>query len=121
MAWQDIATAPQGLPELEKLSRILAADIKHRDNSIALVVERAERLLAGLLALPEAVALASDQSDDGDLVARITEAVREADHDFERVGGSSRHWVRDCFLPSLRRHALIVSALPPPPSEEPTR
>lgn len=38
-----------------------------------------------------------------DAVAALTAIVREADQLFERVGGSSRHWVRDCFLPLLER------------------
>jgi hypothetical protein len=50
----------------------------------------------------------SDGCDTGNLVTRITAAVREADRTFERVGGSSRHWVRDCFLPTLEKHGLAV-------------
>jgi hypothetical protein len=34
-----------------------------------------------------------------ELVRDLTRVVREADEMFEREGGSSRHWVRDCFLP----------------------
>lgn len=45
---------------------------------------------------------------DAALLAKITEAVREADRHFERVGGSSRHWVRDCFLPMLEQHGLQI-------------
>lgn len=39
----------------------------------------------------------------------VTAAVREADQTFQRVGGSSRHWVRDCFLPTLEKHGLCLS------------
>lgn len=42
------------------------------------------------------------------LLAKITEAVREADVHFDRVGGSSKHWVRDCFLPMLEKHGLRI-------------
>ena len=42
-----------------------------------------------------------------ELVA-ITEIVREADRVFERVGGSSRHWVRDCFWPMLQQHGWTL-------------
>lgn len=42
-----------------------------------------------------------DQCENHDLVREVTRIVREADVVFERVGGSSRHWVRDCFLPML--------------------
>lgn len=38
-----------------------------------------------------------DQSEDLPLVAALSSIVREADREFQRVGGSSRHWVRDCF------------------------
>lgn len=42
---------------------------------------------------------------------QITAVVREADQLFQKVGGSSRHWVRDCFLPLLEKAGLsIVSA-----------
>lgn len=44
----------------------------------------------------------------------ITRAVRGADRQFEREGGSSRHWVRDCFLPELNALGLIVIERPLP-------
>ena len=43
-----------------------------------------------------------------DTLGEITAAVRKADKDFERVGGSSRHWVRDCFLPRLEEAGLEI-------------
>ncbi len=43
-----------------------------------------------------------------DLLARITKAVRLADRKFEQVGGSSRHWVRECLLPGLETEGLAV-------------
>jgi len=46
--------------------------------------------------------------DDPKLVKKITEAVRQADHDFETVGGSSRHWVRDCLLARLEEQGLTI-------------
>lgn len=42
------------------------------------------------------------------LIQRVTRAVRKADVDFERVGGSSRHWVVECFLPELENEGLLV-------------
>jgi hypothetical protein len=36
-------------------------------------------------------------------VAALTAVVRDADRTFEKVGGSSRHWVRDCFCPFLQQ------------------
>jgi hypothetical protein len=50
----------------------------------------------------------NEQSTDKELVARITAAVRAADQAFERSGGSSRHWVRECLLPELDRAGLAV-------------
>src|SRR5687768_4282169 len=47
----------------------------------------------------------SDESD-AELVRRMTAAMREADKTFERVGGSTRHHVRDCLLPVLEKHGL---------------
>lgn len=44
-------------------------------------------------------------------VAKITEAVRAADNDFESSGGSSRHWVRECLLPHLTAAGLRIVAL----------
>jgi hypothetical protein len=43
-----------------------------------------------------------------DVERLLTQAVREADKEFERCGGSSRHWVRECFLPALDAHGLLV-------------
>jgi len=42
------------------------------------------------------------------LVKQITLAVRIADKKFEDVGGSTRHWVRDCLLPELTDAGLDV-------------
>ncbi len=39
-------------------------------------------------------------------VAQLTAIVREADEVFQRVGGSSRHWVTDCFVPLLEQAGL---------------
>ena len=38
----------------------------------------------------------------------ITSAVREADIAFKHVGGSSRHWVNECFLPALEEKGLEI-------------
>jgi len=45
---------------------------------------------------------------DPELVARVTKAVRLADEQFEKSGGSSRHWVRECFLDCLEEEGLEV-------------
>lgn len=41
-----------------------------------------------------------------DLEAKLTAAVREADLLFEKVGGSSRHYVRECLMPVLTTYKL---------------
>lgn len=45
------------------------------------------------------------------IVVRLTAAMREADEQFERVGGSTRHHVRDCLLPVLEKHGLSVATI----------
>ncbi len=46
--------------------------------------------------------------DENELIVRVTCAVRVADKGFETTGGSSRHWVRDQFLPCLEEEGLQV-------------
>ena len=41
----------------------------------------------------------------------LTLICREADKTFERVGGGSKHWVRDCFAPALEDAGLTLIAL----------
>lgn len=45
---------------------------------------------------------------DHSILNLVTLATRKADKHFERVGGSSRHWARDCFLPELERHGFKI-------------
>jgi hypothetical protein len=40
------------------------------------------------------------------IVSRVTLAMRNADVRFDKVGGSTRHYVRDCFLPELEEAGL---------------
>lgn len=40
---------------------------------------------------------------------RLTKAVRAADLDFESVGGSSRHYVRECLMPALDAEGLMIT------------
>lgn len=46
--------------------------------------------------------------DETDLLRAVTEAVREADQLFEKSGGSSRHYVRECLLPTLAQAGLVI-------------
>lgn len=52
-----------------------------------------------------------------ELVQLLTEAMRAADQAFDRVGGSTRHHVRDCLIPELERMGLGVVRLPSPPEK----
>ena len=40
--------------------------------------------------------------------------VREADHILERIGGGTKHWVRDCFLPVLTRRGYAIERVREP-------
>jgi hypothetical protein len=62
---------------------------------------------------------ANPQSEDSDVVTRLTAIVREADQEFQRVGGSSRDWVRDCFLPLLNQAGYGIAVTPVAPPEAP--
>jgi len=46
--------------------------------------------------------------DEIELERRLTKAMRDADKSFEKEGGSTRHYVRYCLIPSLHKHGLIV-------------
>ena len=52
---------------------------------------------------------ALDQSEDTATVNAVTAIVREADRKFQVGGGSSRHWVRDYFLPTLNRNGWVLT------------
>ncbi len=55
---------------------------------------------------------ATDYSEpDKELVRRLTAAMREADESFEKIGGGTRHRVRDCLLPVLESHGLKLEVL----------
>ena len=46
--------------------------------------------------------------DENEAVVELTAAMREADRAFEKVGGSTRHHVRDCLLPELEKMGLVL-------------
>lgn len=52
------------------------------------------------------------EPDETELVRELTAIVRKADADFESTGGTSRHWVRDHFLPNLRAAGWRIGKLP---------
>lgn len=43
-----------------------------------------------------------------ELERRLTLAVREADQYFKHIGGSSRHWVRECFIPACAQAGVVL-------------
>ena len=43
-----------------------------------------------------------------DIVDRLTRAIRIADRQFETTGGTTRHYVNDCFLPALEKCGLLI-------------
>jgi hypothetical protein len=59
----------------------------------------------------ETQACTPEQDRETELIRRMTAAMREADETFERVGGSTRHHVRDCLLPVLEKHRLRLDLL----------
>ena len=58
--------------------------------------------------LAEVHSLLPMQCDDVEIVRAVTDVCREADAAFEKSGGSSRHWVSECFLPLLNDRGLKV-------------
>lgn len=44
--------------------------------------------------------------DEDELLHRMTACMRKADEVFDKVGGSTRHHVRDCLLPLLPKYGL---------------
>jgi hypothetical protein len=53
------------------------------------------------------------ETPNSTLLARVTRAVRQADRAFGISGGTTRHWVRECFLPALEEAGLqIVESVP---------
>lgn len=49
-----------------------------------------------------------ERIEETELLRLVTLAVRRADKEFEEGGGSSRHWVRDHFLPCIRMQGLEI-------------
>lgn len=56
-----------------------------------------------------------------DQLTAVTTVVREADLSFMKDGGSTRHWVRDHFLPALERAGLTIVTAPQPKPSNPCR
>lgn len=52
--------------------------------------------------------MSTSEQRERDLINRMTAAMREADETFQRVGGSTRHHIRDCLLPILSKHQLVL-------------
>ncbi len=63
-----------------------------------------EKVLRAMV-LPPAI---EKQSEEADIVRLVTAVIRDADEMFVKSGGSSRHWVRECFLPKLNGAGLFI-------------
>lgn len=90
---------------LEQVARewLIARGWCHLDASYQRVAVQGDVVaLADLLAAQRAEVLEQTYEQT------ITAAIREADRVFEKVGGSTRHYVRDCLLPIMKKHGLIV-------------
>lgn len=46
--------------------------------------------------------------ETSELFRLLTQETRQADRAHQTVGGGTRHWLRECFLPALERHDLAV-------------
>ena len=50
----------------------------------------------------------SDWKENVEIISKVTRAVRCADEKFKTTGGSSRHWVTECFLEFLEDEGLVI-------------
>lgn len=66
-----------------------------------------EKFMSELLDKPTVAA----RDVDSEFIIPLTAAVREADEAFERVGGGTRHYVRDCLIDALENHGLQVTGI----------
>lgn len=48
----------------------------------------------------------------GEDISDITAIMREADLMFQKTGGSTRHYIRDVFLPMLKEKGLYICKRP---------
>lgn len=48
------------------------------------------------------------EEDENERIRILTQIARSADKCFEKIGGSSRHWVRDCFLPCAEKEGWRI-------------
>lgn len=50
---------------------------------------------------------------DPGLLREFTAAMRAADECFEKAGGGTRHYLRDCLWPEMRKRGLTLNREPP--------
>ena len=87
------------------------AEANHLEELVATAIQAERDALTA--APPAKFAGQTEPGQRAATVAEITKAVREADEDFRHVGGSTRHWVRDCFIPALDAAWMRVVVNPP--------
>lgn len=91
----------------------LRAKIKHiRDMLIKIVNDEDDRKCAEWdqakkKKMKDAELQYESTHEEQSMIVRITRAVRQADIAFEKIGGSTRHWVIDCFLPALEEEGIM--------------
>jgi hypothetical protein len=49
--------------------------------------------------------------NDGDILERMTAAMREADAAYQDSGGGTRHYLRECLFPILQKHGIALAAV----------
>jgi hypothetical protein len=49
------------------------------------------------------------EQEEKQFVENFTEIMREADQCFEKIGGSTRHYVRDCLLPIIQKKGFKIT------------
>jgi hypothetical protein len=80
-------------------------DLQEEISALREIIQQQQKQIA---ALEARAPLADPTEAECALTPKLTAAVREADQAFETVGGSSRHYVRDCLLPALAKAGLKI-------------
>lgn len=53
-----------------------------------------------------------DAEQRAEISKRVTRAVRLADLDFQKIGGTTMHYVHECLLPALEENGIGLSVVP---------
>lgn len=94
-----------------KRPEITAAMAREALESSDVMSAAAHALLSDYIEQSSAEASAQGEAgrlNESEVASLLTEAMRAADQAFERIGGSTRHHVRECLVPELERMGLTV-------------